>query len=231
MRPLYPCLLLLLAPGCYRQGDYAKAPEVVIQFAALPASVPADGATLTPLSATAPEAKSAGPGNASVQFAASQGRLIPDGAVPLDANGTASLQLQSPALPGVALIQATVSAGGNAYTITTTLAFVPALPESLSLTPQTLSVQGKLADTATLNIQAHRAVGKVTEGQGLTLTAVDATGAALGLFTNAHVYCDANGAATTSYSPGDTAYRGLVTLRATADGSAISGTATLQVVD
>ena len=231
MRALLPILLVGLTSACYRPSDYPQDAGSVIILNPLPGSAPADGATRTAITAVIPQAIHNPNSGAAVTFTTTLGTLVPTTAVPVDGNGTATVFLQSPSLTGTASVVATLTVGGATYPVSTLLPFTVALPQEIQVVPKQENLPGKLAANLVVSIQTIRSVGIATPGQWLTATAADHQGNPLGAFTAAHVLSDANGLASTVYTAGDTAYRGPLVITVSADGTAIVGTATIQISD
>lgn len=201
----------------------------VIRFVASPASAPADGATVSTFSVSVPIAKSILSTSRNVTFQTTAGTLLPDGTsitVPLDATGTAAVQLRSPSQIVTSIMRATISS----FTAQAQIDFTRAQPDSIEVKLDKLSVQPKLADSVTFHVQLRRSMGTVTAGAGLTFTAFDASGGTIGLFQPQRTAADDKGQAVGVYSTGDTNYRGQITIRVQADLTDVTGTAVLQVV-
>ena len=238
MRKAALFLLPVVLLGCYRSRDYQVDPGTVLQFGAHPASAPADGATLVTIKVTCPDVVGYPNAGTAAAFTTTLGKLLPaSGPVPFDATGTATCQLQSPSQTGTAILQASVVVGGSTYAATQTLDYVPALPEAIVVAPSALNLVALTASTTTppapvtLALQTQRAMGTVTPGQLLTLTAVDSTGAPIGLIADPQVYTNATGGASTVFALGLTSYLGPITITATAAGTTVTGTVTLDVVN
>ncbi len=200
----------------------------VIRFVASPASAPADGATVSTFSVSVPIAQNISSASRNVTFQTTAGTFLPDGtsiAVPLDTTGTAVVQLRSPSQIAISVVRATTSS----FTAQTQISFTRAQPDSIEVKLGKFSVQPKLTDSVTINVQLRRGVGTVTAGAGLTFSAVDASGGTIGLFQPQRTVADDKGQAVGVYSTGDTDYRGQVSIRVQADGTDVIGTAVLQV--
>ena len=108
-----------------------------------------------------------------------------------------------------------------------------ALPDRIQVTTNVPQV-GAAAD-ASVEVTAVflRDLGEVTEGLAAIFSATDATGAAIGLFRNVTVVTDESNQrqASADFLPLDTAYRGLVTLTVGIEGSPVTGSVVVEVID
>jgi len=204
----------------------AADPDAVIRFTASPATAPADGATL---SAFTVELSPSLPLGTEVSFQTTLGSFAPEGATTVtrtaDASFTATADLQSPGSLGTARIRATA----NQVTREATLRFVRALPDRITVaTGGTARVPatGSVTVTATF----LREVGEVTAGTVATFTAADASGAPVGSFREVTTV-GMGGQATATFMPGGTDFRGAVTLTVGAEGTGVTGSAQVEVVD
>jgi hypothetical protein len=178
-----------------------------------PPVVPADGASVTTV--TAQVDLTAVPSVKQVVFTTTLG-TFGGGAtvtVPADATGTARAQLRAPADSGTAIVTAT--AGG--VTRALLVAFDLAPPTRLELTAEKLALPAGIANTVKLTATPLRTVGSPSPGTFVTFSAdtVGGHGGGFGRFSAPGVLLRA-GAATSSFSAGETSYRGPVIVRAIA---------------
>ncbi len=196
----------------------------VVRFVAAPATVAADGATLTTF--TVEVAGSLPQAQRTVRFAASNGTFSPGGVstidVPVDAGNRASADFKSPATIGTARITATVAG----VTREVAVSFERALPTAIVATanPPVLTAAADAQTTITATLL--RDVGQVTDGAVVTFSARDATGTALGLFTN--VTRSASGSASAVFLP-QTTTPGRVTITVGVEGSRVVGVVDIEL--
>jgi hypothetical protein len=181
---------------------------------ASPPTAPADGASTTVV--TAQVNLAAVPAVRDVKFATTLGTFpgnVTSVTVPVDASGTAQVQLRAPADTGTAIVTAT--AGGA--TRTTVVGFVPAPPTRLELTSDSFVLPAGLAHSVNLTATPLRSVGTPSPGTIVTFSAdtVGGSGGGFGQFSASSVLVR-SGSATSRFSAGETSYRGPVMIRATA---------------
>jgi hypothetical protein len=209
-------------------GFVSADPDSVIRFVAVPASAPADGATL---SAFTVELSPALPLGTSVQFQTTLGVFAPEAAASVsraaDGSFRATADLESPATLGTARIRATASQ----VTREATIEFRRALPDLVTVgTGGKFQVMANDTDTVTVTGTFLRDLGQVTAGTVATFRAADATGATIGFFRDVTTI-GSDGQATAVFHPGSTAYRGRVTITVGAAESRVTGTTEIEVVD
>lgn len=206
----------------------AADPDEVIRFTVQPATAPADGMTLSAFTvALSPSL----PLGTEVSFQTTLGSFAPEGATtvtrPADASFTATADLMSPSTLGTARIRATA----HQVTREATLGFVRALPDRITVTTGgTVEVPASATGAVTVTATFLREVGDVTAGTVATFSATGDGGAPVGSFRGVEVV-GTNGQAAADFMPGETEYRGPVTLTVGAEGSTVTGTAQVQVVD
>jgi len=205
--------------------------NAVVNFVIAPKSAPADGATESLFTVMVPAFQTLDPNSRSVTFQTTAGKLLPDAtssvSVPVNSTGQASVTLRSAETLTTAIVRATIAN----TTAETRIEFVPALPEVIELLPDKTTVQGKSSDSTIVRITLRRTIGKVTPGTFITFHATTSTGAVIGIFHDQVTASDANGQASTTFSPGDTAYRGPITITVEVAGTNVRGTTTIQVVE
>lgn len=199
-------------------------PTDVIRISAPHSPVPADGASITQVSADI--APSLPAGQRSVKFTTSIGVFTNNTAeitVTASSTNRAVADLRASSVPGTARITASVAG----VTAETSLTFVPALPEALTLNVSALAM--KPTEEITVTSTLTRTVGAVTAGRLITYTATDAAGSVVGLFRNVTV-SGATGTATAVFFANGAA-PGLVTIRATTPGivGAVAGEVTVRI--
>lgn len=208
----------------------AVKPEAIVQFVTAPLSAPADGATESLFTVFVPNAQNLEPAQRNVSFTTTSGKFLPDNAptasVPINAAGQASVALRSADVATNGIVRATINGG----TAEVRIEFTAAPPELIELTPDKGVLEAKFADSVIIHAKLRRRVGKVTAGTFVTFRATTNAGAAIGLFRDQRTATDGNGDASTTFTAGDTPYRGPVTITATADGTTVAGTTTVQVV-
>ncbi|HEX4953687.1 MAG TPA: hypothetical protein VF017_09880 [Thermoanaerobaculia bacterium] len=206
--------LQLVAPAA---GD-------VVRFVAAPATVPADGATLTTF--TVEVAGSVPQAQRTVRFAATAGSFSSGGTtpidVPVDAGNRASADFKSPATIGTARITATVAG----VTRETAVSFARALPGAIVVTANPPVLMAAANAQTTITATLLRDVGQVTDGAVVTFSARDASGTALGLFTN--VTRSASGSASAVFLP-QTTTPGRVTITVGVEGSRVTGSVDIEL--
>jgi hypothetical protein len=185
----------------------------VIRFVSVPSGpLPADGATLTPITvAVSPQLA-----GQKVTFAATGGAMFVDSPAPVDVNNTATGHLMSSSTIGSADVTATI--GG--FTRDTTVQFARALPNRITITNvNPLVIPAKDGSFAVVMAQMARDVGHVTPGAVATFTAIGMDQKSLGFFSEDQVpTADTTGAVTTQFFPGAGATTGRATITVTTPG-------------
>lgn len=202
--------------------------DELIRFVAAPSSAPADGAST---SAFTVRIAPSFPAGTMVKFQTSAGTFQPGDLTMIDATAaadfTASADLKSPASLGAARISATV--GGLSRE--TTVNFTRALPNRITVsTNGTFALPPSTSTGASVIGTFLRDLGKVTEGTVATFRATTDAGAAIGFFNDISTV-KSDGTATATFLPGQTTYRGRVTITVGADGTAVNGTTQIEIVD
>lgn len=209
----------------------AADPNTTVRFVAAPASAPADGATVSTFTV---EVSAALPSGTQVSFAATLGAFAPEGSSPVnrpvDGSRRASADLVSPTTLGTARVLATA----NNVTREVSLRFDRAYPQRVTVSTQgKFQVKADNLDTATVTATFLRDIGLTTEGTVATFRATDANGQTLGFFRDVGtVAAVGNGRqATATFLAGSTAYRGTATITVGVEGSSVTGTTEIEIVD
>lgn len=232
----FALLILVSLAACDSVSDLvSEDPEDLVVLTVNPATIPADGASVSTLKARIPAGID--PNIRFVTFTTSAGTFV-DGSIvssdPIDIDadtrGVATVQLRSTVQPGTAIVRAKSGSLADQETVN----FGVALPEQVIVSTDLFMLQVSTADTTTVTAMLHRAVGVATSGTVVAFSAMDAGGGPIGGFSSV-TPSDSAGEATAVYSPGATAYRGDVTIRATvtdpASGATVEGQTTVQITD
>jgi hypothetical protein len=203
----------------------AVSSDSIIRLATSDTSLPADGKSTARLTATIaaglPDSKR------TVRFRTTAGKFLPEGSKdvtrPADGSQQAKVDLQVDAETGFARVSAEVdSTASNDVGIQ----FVPALATRVILiATKTRLVSG---DVSNLTASLLRDVGTVSSKTVVTFSAVDASGAPIGVFEDVRPTNDQQDA-TAKFNLGATTYKGTITITATAPGGA-SATLTFVVI-
>ncbi len=207
----------------------APDPNDVLRFVAAPASAPADGATVSLFTVAVSPAMSTG----TVTFSSSSG-TFPSTPVPIGVDHTATAGLTSPKTIGAATVSATLngSGGGTGFSRQTSIQFVPALPNVITVQVDNLQVM----PGGTVHVTGHftRLVGQVSAGTVATFSAMDANGNVVGGFQNVTVVqpgaSGTDSTATADYLPGPNAAPGPVTITVGTDPASVTGSTTVTIV-
>ena len=206
----------------------AANPDEVVRFVAAPATAPADGATISSFTVQLSPALSLG---TPVQFKTTAGKFQPGDVdtIPIPANGsyTATADLKSASTLGPARITATVQNVSREVV----MEFRRALPDRIVVsTNNVFQVTPSTTAGVTVIGDLQRDIGRVTAGTVATFRATTEAGAAIGFFRDVAVV-GSDGKATATFVTGETTYRGRVTLTVGAEGSSVTGSAEIEVVD
>lgn len=218
-------------PGLSRSiaiGFTAADVNGVIRFGASPSSAPADGASRSVFTV---EVSSALPLGTQVAFATSGGLFAPENASSatrsVDGSFRATVELVSPGTIGTGLVTATA----NQVTRQAQISFVRALPDRILVsTGGKVTAQAGLTDPVTVTASFQRDIGSVTPGTSAVFSATDSSGREIGIFRDASTV-NASGSAAATFLAGTTTYRGPVTIAVSAQGGAVRGTATIEIVN
>ena len=206
----------------------AANPSTVIQFIAAPASAPADGATISSFTVQlSPEL----PLGTQVTFQATAGLFQPDGVASVTRNADGSYQVSADLASPTAIGTGRVTATAHNVTQQTTINFQRALPNVITVaTNGTFVVQPSNSTGVTVTGTFLRNIGTVTAGTVATFRATTAAGAPIGFFRDVTTV-SAAGTATATFLAGETDYRGAVTITVGAEGSSVTGTTGITIVD
>ncbi|MFC2172278.1 hypothetical protein ACFLU6_06560 [Acidobacteriota bacterium] len=234
-------LLTVFFVGCDGISDLVSIDaDKLLELSTSAASAPADGATRVTLTAKIPEASDLY--DREIAFTTNMGTFVggdvdlddPDNnkktiTVPVAIDGKAYADLTSSTSRGNARVQAVW--GDAAKTVQVN--FSTAYPQYLDLSTDlaVLSVSG--LDQAEITVHARRNQGVASEGTRVLFSVADRDGIQRGIFQNV-MTTDANGYAKATYFPGDTRYRGFVTITATFrnpnDGKEIKGQLKIDII-
>ena len=213
----------------------------IIRLSSSASSAPADGATITALTAQIAVALPAG--RRSVTFTSSLGTFVADPTAPTnddlnrktfstDADGTgravAYLRSRKTEL-GQAIVTAKVDEPPSVST-SISLDFVRAHPERMLLTTNSPTVTASFTATGiVVTATLIRAIGTPTTGAIVRFRATDSAGADRSFFTSI-TRSDEAGVVTATFSPGTGAALGPLVITATVDGTSVSAQTTVVVV-
>lgn len=221
---------LALTSACEDITDPPKAPDPVkfpgLTSVSAPAEAPGDGATLVRIQATVDTSLTGE--TRVVKFTTTAGTFSDKTEITVraDSAGLAIAQLRAPSDSVTALIIAT--AGSTARRVE--VRFTAALAERVDLDPSSFSVEAGASEEIDLTATLRRTRGTPSPGSRVSFAAQDSTGAPIGRFSSAPP-SNATGTVVTRFSPGDTSYRGAVTITATTSGISgpIAGTTTVVI--
>jgi hypothetical protein len=219
----------------------AAAAADILRVSTTSAAVPADGATVTPI--TVEVAAGLPAGRRKVTFTASLGTFVADPAAPVqgdsarrtidvDADGSnrAVAYLRSVKTEiGQAIITVKVDTT-PAVSASTSIQFERAFATQVLVTTSAPTVSANFTSAGiTVTVRLRRDVGTPTVGAIVRFKAVDSLGADRSFFTSI-TQSDANGEVTAVFTPGTGAALGQLVITATVDGTSVSGTAKVVVV-
>ena len=203
-------------------------PNDVIRFVAAPSTAPADGATLSGFRV---EVSPSLPLGTTVTFSAVLGKFAPEGSSSIsrtvDGSFRVTADLQSPSTLGSDRIRAT--AGG--VTTEASIDYRRALPQRITVaTNGIFQLAPSITSGLTVTANLARDIGMVTAGTVATFRATTSTGTTLGFFRDVST-TDASGRATATFLAGTTDYRGPLTITVGAEGSSVTGSTQIEIVD
>jgi hypothetical protein len=207
----------------------------IIRVSAAAPSAPADGITITPITA---EISGALPsGRRMVTFTTTLGDFLGD---PANRTGAGQTSIDAPAdgaNRAVAFLRSPKDAVGTAFvtarvdnppvSAVTNVQFTRAAPQRVLVTTNRSTVEQDFDPPLVVTATLVRDPGTVTAGTIVTFRAVDANGNEHGLFSKV-ITTNASGVATAEFTAGTLAPLGPLTIIATAEG--VSGSTTVQVV-
>lgn len=199
-------------------------PDDTIRFLAVPAEMPADGASQGTISVQINTLIPASSRQAT--FETTLGTLIPSSkTVIADADGTARITLQSPTTLGSSRVTVTALS----VVRQTAVEFVRALPMAIAASTVPVTVAASSTSTVEVTGQLTRTPGQVSDGTAVLFEALSKdTGAPIGAFRN--ITASANGQVSGSFLPGATDYRGDVELRISLPDRSVSGSTFIRVI-
>ena len=219
------------APGVSRQlviAFTAADPAAIVQFVAAPATAPADGATLSSFTV---QLSPSLPLGTQVQFQATAGTFQPEGTASVSRTADGSYRVTADLASPLAIGRGRVTATANNVSQQTTIDFHRALPDLITVaTSGTFEVQPSTSQGVTVVGTYLRNVGKVTAGTVATFRATTGAGATIGFFRDVTTV-RADGTASATFLAGQTTYRGPVTITVGAEGTSVTGSTGLTVVD
>ncbi len=206
----------------------AADPEAIIQLVAAPGRAPADGATTSTFTVQISPSLTIG---SQVTFNATAGTWTPEGQANVtrtaDGSYRASADLKSPTTISSGRVTVTV----NNVSQQATINFERALPDIITVSSNgTFQVKPSVSSGVTIVATFLRNIGNVTPGTVATFRAFTADGAAIGFFRDISTVGN-DGIARATFLVGETTYRGAVTIIVGAQGSSVTGTTGLTVVD
>ncbi len=218
-------------PGLSRQlviSFVAADPDNLLRFTAAPTTAPADGATVSTFTV---QLSPSYPFGTPVQFQSTAGLFQPENTAMVSRVASASYAVSADLASAATIGSARVSATAQNVSRQATIAFQRALPDLVTVsTNGTLEAPATSSSGVTVVGTFLRDVGKVTPGTVATFRATTADGAPIGFFRDATTV-GSDGTATATFVAGETPYRGRATLRVGAEGSAVSGSTDVTVVD
>jgi hypothetical protein len=207
----------------------AASPGDIIRVARSAATAPADGASIVRITATI--APGLPEGRRGVRFTTTLGFFEnQQKSIDLTADGanTAVADLRTEQTTGVANIRATLIPDG--VSAPTSVEFVQALPDRIFVSaddPQVSASAGTPKSTI-IRAQLLRNIGKATDKTLVVYTATNAAGGNVGTFSKVEL-SNPEGLSTATFTPGPSATPGIVTIRATVNGTVV-GSTTIEVV-
>jgi hypothetical protein len=206
----------------------AADPNTVIDFVAAPGSAPADGATISSFTV---QLSPALPLGTQVTFQATAGRFQPENAASVTRTADGSYRVTADLASPTTLGSGRVTATANNVSRQTTIDFVRALPNLITVaTGGTFEVAPSTSTGVTVTGTFLRNIGTVTAGTVATFRATTSSGTAIGFFRDVTTV-SAAGIATATFLAGETDYRGPVTITVGAEGSSVTGSTGITIVD
>lgn len=212
----------------------APAPGSIISIAATPSQSVADSTSLVQIVATVAAGLSGD--NRKVQFTASDSTFAngdttnsgKTATITPDAGNRAVIDLKAPNVPMTVRVTATV----NGVSTSTLVAFGPALPDSIFVSPDKATMLN--TEENVIRVSLLRSVGVASANQVVTYSATDATGRTVGSFSKVELSTISSNnnsplaVSSATYKPDATATPGPITIRVTVGG--VTGTAVIQII-
>jgi hypothetical protein len=206
----------------------AADPNAVIDFVAAPATAPADGATISSFTV---QLSPSLPLGTSVQFQATAGLFKPENAATVTRTADGSYRVTADLASPTTLGTARVTATANNVSRQTTIEFQRALPNTITVaTNGTFTVKPSTSQGVTVTGTFLRNIGTVTAGTVATFRATTSSGTPIGFFRDVTTV-SAAGIATATFLAGETDYRGPVTITVGAEGTSVTGSTGITIVD
>lgn len=215
--------------------EFSRAdPAGTLGFLALPASVPADLETLTPVTVEIDERLPSG--SRTVTFTTNRGTFATatnsagtTATATAEADQRARVDLKSPLDPGTARLTAAV----DGVVVETSLEFVAALPQTILVTPTKVALPATNTDAGTTPVAVRllRDAGKVSPTTVQARLLEEASGAELAALIRGLVPSNASGETTFTLTAGSLTYRGPAIIEVRVEGASAVGRARIEIVD
>lgn len=205
-------------------------PDTVVRFTSIPASAPADSATVSTIIVEVAGATNLPAASRSVMFQSTAGTFLPDNTATftttVDAGGMARALLRSPASPTTARVRVVF----NNVVSDAFIRFDNATAEALTVTSDKFGLHANFTESAKIDVQLRRQVGIPSAGAEIVLSAIDDKGRAVGSFSSASLLSDATGHASTNFTVGTAPDASVVTITAAVKGTDVKGTTTIHIL-
>lgn len=210
--------------GCDYKEVTEPTADSIIKVTAAPTSIPADGVSKTEISVQLPD--DVMDTKRSVIFTTTRGLFeienkntttvtALDLTVGTDVKKIAKATLIGTTDEGTSVVIIKV----QSYVLTTNISFTRAYPETIQVGVDKLNykVDGNAEITVTTQLKRNTGNGKISNGQSITLNAIDTLGNPIGIFRNKTLLADADGKVVNYFSlPASLNYTGGVRIYATA---------------
>ena len=221
-------ILVLMVVGCKEKGDPSEPlNEVPPTLTVSERNITADGVSTTVVSIEKGSGR-----EREVVLGTTSGVFVPSNtssvALPLSDNAPSIAILRSPTSEGKAYIVASVGKDLLRDSVT----FTRAHPEAIRIESDKFAVAAKPTEEARITVQLSRLSGSLQSGTQIEMNARNNDGVTVGRFSTIPI-ADANGTASVRYTPGNTSYRGPVTITAavTTPNRTISSATVVDVID
>lgn len=206
----------------------AADPAAIVEFVAAPDSAPADGASISSFTV---QLSPSLPLGTQVQFQATAGTFQPENTATVSRTADGSYRVTADLASPTTIGRGRVTAAANNVSRQVPIDFQRALPNVITVaTNGTFEVRPSNSQGVTVVATFLRDIGTVSANTVATFRATTDTGASIGFFRDVTTV-NASGTATAVFLAGQTSYRGPVTVTVGAQGSAVTGTTQLTVVD